>query len=102
MSDRARVAMQGYLNHFLSNIDIVNSQEVRLINSSLFVFLSRRSMVNLNVFFREDFLHLLLRDTKLVSDWGLQGFNTMVGSGDAQTMNYESLFSFLLKPWVVD
>ncbi|XP_042018601.1 phospholipase D zeta 1-like isoform X2 [Salvia splendens] len=28
MSDRARGAMQGYLNHFLSNIDIVNSQEV--------------------------------------------------------------------------
>ncbi|PIN08407.1 Phospholipase D1 [Handroanthus impetiginosus] len=28
MSDRARRAMQGYLNHFLSNIDIVNSQEV--------------------------------------------------------------------------
>ncbi|KAH6820241.1 phospholipase D P1 [Perilla frutescens var. hirtella] len=28
MSDRARGAMQGYLNHFLSNIDIVNSLEV--------------------------------------------------------------------------
>ncbi|KAG6396337.1 hypothetical protein SASPL_142485 [Salvia splendens] len=28
MSDRARGAMQGYLNHFLSNIDIVNSQEI--------------------------------------------------------------------------
>ncbi|PSR92563.1 Phospholipase D zeta 1 like [Actinidia chinensis var. chinensis] len=28
MSDRAKVAMQGYLNHFLSNIDIVNSREV--------------------------------------------------------------------------
>ncbi|EPS65448.1 hypothetical protein M569_09329, partial [Genlisea aurea] len=28
MSDRARVAMQGYLNHFLSNMDIVNSEEV--------------------------------------------------------------------------
>ncbi|KAL7080895.1 hypothetical protein ACP275_14G006500 [Erythranthe tilingii] len=28
MSDRAKGAMQGYLNHFLSNIDIVNSQEV--------------------------------------------------------------------------
>ncbi|KAL0388836.1 UNVERIFIED_CONTAM: Phospholipase D zeta 1 [Sesamum radiatum] len=28
MSDRARGAMQGYLNHFLSNIDIVNSEEV--------------------------------------------------------------------------
>ncbi|KAL1803711.1 phospholipase D zeta 1 isoform X2 [Daucus carota subsp. sativus] len=28
MSDRARVAMQGYLNHFLGNLDIVNSREV--------------------------------------------------------------------------
>ncbi|CAH9061535.1 unnamed protein product [Cuscuta epithymum] len=28
MSDRAKVAMQGYLNHFLGNIDIVNSHEV--------------------------------------------------------------------------
>ncbi|XAR57043.1 Phospholipase D [Bertholletia excelsa] len=28
MSDRAKGAMQGYLNHFLSNLDIVNSQEV--------------------------------------------------------------------------
>lgn len=29
MSDQAKVAMQGYLNHFLSNLDIVNSREVR-------------------------------------------------------------------------
>ncbi|XP_044486732.1 phospholipase D zeta 1 isoform X1 [Mangifera indica] len=28
MSDRAKVAMQQYLNHFLGNIDIVNSREV--------------------------------------------------------------------------
>ncbi|XAR48677.1 Phospholipase D [Bertholletia excelsa] len=28
ISDRAKVAMQGYLNHFLSNMDIVNSREV--------------------------------------------------------------------------
>ncbi|KAM7485037.1 hypothetical protein LguiA_001046 [Lonicera macranthoides] len=28
MSDRAKVAMQGYLNHFLGNMDIVNSREV--------------------------------------------------------------------------
>ncbi|KAL8490601.1 hypothetical protein ACS0TY_022561 [Phlomoides rotata] len=28
VSDQAKGAMQGYLNHFLSNIDIVNSQEV--------------------------------------------------------------------------
>lgn len=28
MSDRAKLAMQGYLNHFLSNLDIVNSREV--------------------------------------------------------------------------
>lgn len=28
MSEQAKAAMQGYLNHFLSNIDIVNSQEV--------------------------------------------------------------------------
>lgn len=28
MSDRAKVAMQGYLNNFLSNLDIVNSHEV--------------------------------------------------------------------------
>ena len=28
MSDRAKNAMQGYLNHFLSNMDIVNSREV--------------------------------------------------------------------------
>lgn len=41
MSDQAKGAMQGYLNHFLSNIDIVNSQEVRpsiLLNINLFVF----------------------------------------------------------------
>lgn len=30
VSDRAKVAMQGYLNHFLENLDIVNSREVRL------------------------------------------------------------------------
>ncbi|URD81118.1 phospholipase d [Musa troglodytarum] len=28
VSDRAKVAMQGYLNHFLGSFDIVNSQEV--------------------------------------------------------------------------
>ncbi|XP_050372117.1 phospholipase D zeta 1 isoform X2 [Argentina anserina] len=28
ISDRSKVAMQGYLNHFLGNMDIVNSQEV--------------------------------------------------------------------------
>ncbi|XP_008795779.1 phospholipase D zeta 1-like [Phoenix dactylifera] len=28
ISDRAKVAMQGYLNHFLGNLDIVNSHEV--------------------------------------------------------------------------
>ncbi|TXG65292.1 hypothetical protein EZV62_006567 [Acer yangbiense] len=28
ISDKAKVAMQGYLNHFLGNIDIVNSREV--------------------------------------------------------------------------
>nr|XP_018678171.1 PREDICTED: phospholipase D zeta 1-like isoform X1 [Musa acuminata subsp. malaccensis] len=28
ISDRAKVAMRGYLNHFLGNLDIVNSQEV--------------------------------------------------------------------------
>ncbi|KAL3508128.1 hypothetical protein ACH5RR_033510 [Cinchona calisaya] len=28
LSDRSKVAMQGYLNHFLGNIDIVNSHEV--------------------------------------------------------------------------
>lgn len=28
VSDRAKVAMQGYLNHFLGNLDIVNSKEV--------------------------------------------------------------------------
>lgn len=30
ISDRAKVAMQGYLNHFLGNLDIVNSHEVSL------------------------------------------------------------------------
>lgn len=29
ISDRSKVAMQGYLNHFLGNMDIVNSREVR-------------------------------------------------------------------------
>ncbi|GAB4835774.1 Phospholipase D zeta 1 [Ancistrocladus abbreviatus] len=28
VTDKAKVAMQGYLNHFLDNLDIVNSQEV--------------------------------------------------------------------------
>lgn len=32
MSDRAKLAMQGYLNHFLSNLDIVNSREVYVFN----------------------------------------------------------------------
>ncbi len=30
ISDRAKVAMQGYLNHFLGNMDIVNSREVSI------------------------------------------------------------------------
>ena len=30
ISDRAKVAMQGYLNHFLGNMDIVNSLEVSI------------------------------------------------------------------------
>lgn len=30
IADRAKVAMQGYLNHFLGNLDIVNSREVCL------------------------------------------------------------------------
>ena len=29
ISENAKGAMQGYLNHFLGNIDIVNSREVR-------------------------------------------------------------------------
>ena len=32
ISDRAKVAMQGYLNHFLGNLDIVNSREVCLVH----------------------------------------------------------------------
>ena len=28
VSERAKIAMQGYLNHFLGNLDIVNSREV--------------------------------------------------------------------------
>jgi phospholipase D1/2 len=35
MSDDAKVAMQQYLNHFLGNMDIVNSREVCL-NSNIF------------------------------------------------------------------
>lgn len=31
ISDRAKVAMQGYLNLFFSNLDIVNSREVNLL-----------------------------------------------------------------------
>lgn len=33
ISDRAKVAMQGYLNHFLGNMDIVNSREVCVANA---------------------------------------------------------------------
>ena len=33
VSDRAKVAMQGYLNLFLGNLDIVNSREVCLSSS---------------------------------------------------------------------
>lgn len=29
ISENAKVAMQGYLNHFLGNMDIVNSREVQ-------------------------------------------------------------------------
>lgn len=31
VSERAKIAMQGYLNHFLGNMDIANSREVDLI-----------------------------------------------------------------------
>ncbi|URD81117.1 phospholipase d [Musa troglodytarum] len=31
VSDRAKVAMQGYLNHFLGSFDIVNSQEIHIV-----------------------------------------------------------------------
>lgn len=30
ISDKAKLAMQGYLNHFLGNLDIVNSREVSM------------------------------------------------------------------------
>ncbi|XP_031486451.1 phospholipase D zeta 1-like isoform X2 [Nymphaea colorata] len=40
ISDRAKVAMQGYLNHFLGNMDIVNSREVcRFLEVSTLSFL---------------------------------------------------------------
>lgn len=29
ISDKAKAAMQGYLNHFLGNLDIINSREVK-------------------------------------------------------------------------
>ena len=29
ISDKGKAAMQGYLNHFLGNLDIVNSREVK-------------------------------------------------------------------------
>lgn len=35
MSDRAKTAMQGYLNHFLGNINIVNSPEVLFVHTKL-------------------------------------------------------------------
>ncbi|KAF5950853.1 hypothetical protein HYC85_012846 [Camellia sinensis] len=35
ISDRAKVAMQGYLNHFLSNIDIVNSREAKTLTADV-------------------------------------------------------------------
>ena len=35
MSDRAKSAMQGYLNHFLGNISIVNSREVCFVHELL-------------------------------------------------------------------
>ncbi|KAG6504979.1 hypothetical protein ZIOFF_037327 [Zingiber officinale] len=39
ISDRAKVAMQGYLNHFLGNLDIVNSEEECLQGYSLYLSL---------------------------------------------------------------
>lgn len=40
ISERAKVAMQGYLNHFLGNMDIVNSREVcKFLEVSKFSFL---------------------------------------------------------------
>jgi len=40
VSDRAKVAMQEYLNHFLGNLDIVNSREVcKFLEVSLLSFL---------------------------------------------------------------
>ncbi|KAJ3683672.1 hypothetical protein LUZ60_013899 [Juncus effusus] len=41
IADRAKVAMQGYLNHFLGNLDIVNSREVcRFLEVSRLSFLA--------------------------------------------------------------
>lgn len=48
ISDRAKNAMQEYLNHFLGNMDIVNSREVsytRMACSSFFFFFHKHSEV---------------------------------------------------------
>ncbi|KAG2402358.1 Phospholipase D zeta 1 [Vigna angularis] len=41
IADRAKVAMQGYLNHFLENLDIVNSQEAMLLIDSITFYVCR-------------------------------------------------------------
>lgn len=38
IADRAKSAMQGYLNHFLGNISIVNSREVCFVHELLKIF----------------------------------------------------------------
>lgn len=38
VAERAKVAMQGYLNHFMGNIDIVNSREVSIQTSLVVIF----------------------------------------------------------------
>ncbi|PKA58407.1 Phospholipase D p1 [Apostasia shenzhenica] len=54
ISDRAKVAMQGYLNHFLGNLDIVNSPEV-----CKFLEVSRLSFLpEYGPKLKEDFVHV--------------------------------------------
>lgn len=38
VADRAKVAMQGYLNHFMGNIDIINSREVSIHTLPVVIF----------------------------------------------------------------
>ena len=75
MSDRAKVAMQQYLNHFLGNLDIVNSREVWL-DSASFYTSEIYSAVVVNMFFT-----VINVCCRFVSFWRFPSFHSRQNMG---------------------